>query len=124
MAVQINGWQCIGETDVVAVLTSGDNIPQCAEYLQIIPTVANNRIVGFTIPDGPPECQWIMEVANADPTQTYDVLLIGGTPAQTPPQILLPPTFSEIRIKPGFTQRVYYRTGTGWVPLFAGVPET
>lgn len=121
MTVNVNGWSSIGDTDKIAVLTAGvDNIPSPADYLQMVPTENNQRVVGWLAPDGPPECQWIMEVANADPTQTMDILLIGGAPAQDPPQILLPPGYTSVTLKPGFAQRLYYKTGIGWVPLFAG----
>lgn len=62
----------------------------------------------------------MMEVANGDPSQTMNVQLIGGLPAQDPPQIVLPPGYTKVTIPPGYAQRLSFIVGTGWVPLFSG----
>lgn len=121
MTVTINSWSCIGDTDNIAMVAAGDNVSQSYQYLKIVPS-ADARIVSFLPPqDAPPECRWIMEIANADPTQTYSITLVGGLPAQDPPQIVLPPGKSQILLTPGLTQRLYYETGIGWCALCPGV---
>lgn len=120
MSANVNGWIDINST--IVVLAPGDNIPPCAEYLQMVPVEPDNRVVSWEKPDVD-DREWIMEAANADPTQTMDILLIGGLPAQDPPQIVLPPGFTRLRIKPGLTQRIYFTSAIGWAPLLGGTLE-
>lgn len=117
MTYLVNGWPSI--ESVVTQLETGDNTPASAAYLQLIPVEDHNRIIGFGAPpmlDG----QWIMEIANADPTQTLSIDLVGGLPGQDPAQIVLPPGFSYLRLSAGYTQRLFFDMGTGWVPLVPG----
>lgn len=118
----INGRQDMDYS--VAVLDAGtDNVPQADEYFVVIPQQNEERIVSFIPYDERYDLNWIFEAANGDPTQTMDVLLIGGLPAQDPPEIILPPGFTQVRITPGKAQRIAYIAGTGFVPLFSGVLE-
>lgn len=115
----INGWDDL-EYSTVTLTAGVDNTPTAEEYLVLVPAQNANRVVGFGTDDIDTSLNWMMEVANGDPTATMSILLIGGSPAQTPPQIVLPPGFSTLTLNPGYTQRVVFIAGVGWVPLFAG----
>jgi len=112
----INGWRDMGFDTVP--LTSGDNTPPAREYLVLEPQGDGDRIVGFEVPDE--GANWIFEVSNGDPAQTLNMDLIAGSFGQSPPEILLPPGFSKVRIPPGMAQRIAYIAGRGFFPLFAG----
>lgn len=118
-SININGWSNVDYS--TAVLEMGaDNVPPADEYMVVVPLQDDERIVSFGLDAVDASTNWIMEVANGDPTQTLNVLLVGGAPAQDPPEIVLPAGFTAVRIAPGRAQRIIFITGVGWVPLFGG----
>lgn len=106
------------EYSIAVLLPDADNSVMADEYLVVVPSSADNRIVTFTMPDQSND--WIFEIANGDPTQTMNVVLVGGLPGQNPPQIVLPPGYTKVSIPPGFAQRIACIVGSGFCPLFAG----
>ncbi len=121
--LRINGWSNINP--VTIVLVTGDNTPTAFEYSILVPVEADSRVIGFEMADIDPDLDewWITEVANGDAGYAMDILLIGGLPSQSPLEIVLPPGFSQLRIKPGYAQRVVFVPGVGWIPLLPGTPE-
>lgn len=116
MGLLTTNWCDIGNPDYYVLTAGVDNIPTRSEYLILIPPVNNVRVVGFgEYVDK--SLWWIMEVANGDPAGTKNVVLVGGLTGQNPPQIILPGTFTSLTIPPGYTQRITYAPGIGWIPL-------
>lgn len=110
-----NGWNDMEYA--TAALTAGDNVPDAAEYMVLIPHADGDRVTGFNPPLA--DHNWMMEVANGDPTGTMSIDLIAGTPGGN--EIYVPGGNSKVTIAPGRTQRMAYIAGTGWAALFNGI---
>lgn len=117
--ITYNGWQNANYAEFQ--LTAGDNTPDAAEYLVLIPAADGDTVSSIGLDEIIASDNWLAEIANGDQTQTMTLYLIGGQPGQTPPQLVLPPGFTKVQIPPGFTQRIAYIATIGaWVPLFNG----
>ena len=118
----VNGRKCLLYSTVL-LEAGADNVPNADEYLVLLPQQADERVVGFIPYSEMFDLNWVIEVANGDPSQTKDILFIGGAPEQDPPEIVLPSGFTALRLKPGRAQRIAYISGTGFCVLLAGELE-
>lgn len=119
-SIKINGWENLNYSTVVLTGGSADNIPMATEYLVLVPVEILNRVVSFGTDNFDTAANWLMEVANGDPTGLLSIKFVGGAPAQSPPQIVLPAGFTSLTLPPGYAQRIIYVMGVGWCPLTSG----
>ena len=117
MGVTINGWDDIEYS--TATISGSNQTVDGDEYLIVIPANDGDSVKFITPIE--PTFNWIMEVANGDPTLSKNVDFIGGTPGANPPEIFIPPPFTKLRLAPTQVQRFAFIIGTGWAPLLPGV---
>lgn len=101
-----------------AVISGANQTVQADEYLVVVPTADGDSIsllTPVTLGDN-----WIVEIANGDPTLSKDLYFEGGLPGQDPPQIFIAPPATRLKLAPAQAQRFAYTVGNGWAPLLPG----